>query len=254
MPQHEQQQGKYRAPALQKGLEILELLAGAADAMPMVDISDALGRSVSEIFRMLQVLEQRQYISRSGEGYRLTNRLFALGMAQPLTQDLLGNALPVMRELAKLTRQSCHLAMASGAAMVVVAGVESPGLLGFAVRTGYQRPLIHSASGHILMAFQSRSGRDEMFRAADLAHLQFDRVAFSDKLENVKSAGYITMPSPMLTAITDISAPILKADVAIAALTMPFVDGPGTPLGMDDAREVLLDMTATVTRSLNVSS
>ena len=48
---------RYQAPALKKGLEILELLAAATAPLNMSDISTALGRSVSEIFRMLQVLE-----------------------------------------------------------------------------------------------------------------------------------------------------------------------------------------------------
>ncbi|MFD2430642.1 hypothetical protein ACFSUK_26360 [Sphingobium scionense] len=49
----------------------------------MSDISAALYRSVSEIFRMLQVLEEHGYIARAEDGYRLTNRLFTLGMSQP---------------------------------------------------------------------------------------------------------------------------------------------------------------------------
>ena len=50
---------RYQAPALKKGLEILELLATSEQALTMSDISGALGRSVGEIFRMLQVLEER---------------------------------------------------------------------------------------------------------------------------------------------------------------------------------------------------
>jgi DNA-binding IclR family transcriptional regulator len=36
---------KYRAPALEKGLEILELLAPSATPMPATEISIAIGRS-----------------------------------------------------------------------------------------------------------------------------------------------------------------------------------------------------------------
>ncbi|HSX65722.1 MAG TPA: helix-turn-helix domain-containing protein, partial [Pseudoxanthomonas sp.] len=41
---------KYRAPALDKGLDILELLAAAPAAMSMREIADRIGRSSSEIF------------------------------------------------------------------------------------------------------------------------------------------------------------------------------------------------------------
>jgi DNA-binding IclR family transcriptional regulator len=244
---------KYRAPALQKGLEILELLAPSPTPMPTVDISAALGRSVSEIFRMIQVLEEYGYIARSGEGYRVTNRLFSLGMAQPPIRDLLSHALPVMHELAAHTRQSCHLAMASGSEMVVVANVEAPGLLGFAVRMGYRRPLIQSASGHVLMAFQAEGGRAEMLRATEDAKLKVDRKALLPLLETVKGAGFITMSSPMLTAITDLSAPIIRNGTALAALTVPFVDGPGATLGQDRALLALQDATRRISNELDVA-
>lgn len=245
---------KYRAPALQKGLEILELLAPSPTPLLTADISAALGRSVSEIFRMIQVLEESGYITRSGEGYRITNRLFALGMAQPPIRDLLSHAVPAMRRLAGHTRQSCHLAMISGTEMVVVANVEAPGLLGFAVRMGYRRPLIHSASGHVLMAFQSESDQAEILVATENAKLAFDRKALTKLLAKAKSAGFITMPSPMLTAITDVSVPIVQNGAALAALTMPFVDGPGATLSKDEALLALRDATAQISAALDIAS
>jgi DNA-binding IclR family transcriptional regulator len=244
---------KYRAPALEKGLEILELLAPSNVPMPTAEISSALGRSISEIFRMLQVLEDHGYISRSGEGYRITNRLFSLGMAQPPIRDLLGHAVPQMQELAAFTRQSCHLAMASGSEMVVVANVEAPGLLGFAVRMGYRRPLIHSASGHILLAFQTDMAREEMLRATAAANLAFNRKQLLTLLESVRNEGTITMSSPMLTAITDVSAPILQNGAALAALTMPFVDGPGATVTQEEASHALLETTARISQALFVA-
>ena len=47
---------KYRAPALDKGLDILELLARAQAPLTMTGIAAAIGYSKGEIFRMLQVL------------------------------------------------------------------------------------------------------------------------------------------------------------------------------------------------------
>ncbi len=241
---------KYRAPALQKGLEILELLAPAAAPMPTADISQALGRSVSEIFRMLQVLETHGYISRSGEGFRLTNRLFALGMAQPPIRDLLNHALPAMRALAGRTEQSCHLAMRSGDEMVVVANVEAPGLLGFAVRMGYRRPLVLSASGHVLLACQPAADGDEARWTVEADRRGLAPAELVAALRAVRRDGHVAMPSPMLTAITDISAPIAQAGAAVAALTVPFVQGPGARLGLDEARAALIETTRAVADAL----
>lgn len=43
---------KYTAPALEKGLDILDLLAGHGLAITLSQISVALGKSVGEIYRV----------------------------------------------------------------------------------------------------------------------------------------------------------------------------------------------------------
>jgi DNA-binding IclR family transcriptional regulator len=219
---------RYQAPALTKGLQILELLAESETAPSMSDISTALGRSVSEIFRMLQVLEGHRYIARDDTGYRLTNRLFTLGMRQPPIRNLVARALPVMQGLARRSGQSCHLAVASGGDMVVIAGVEAPGLIGFAVRVGYRRPLHLSASGQILLAFQSPETRATMLAAIHDAGYATDRAALAATLGSIAAERLTSSPSPMLTGITDLSIPILFGGAASAAMTIPFVNGAGS--------------------------
>ena len=142
-PDDPSQDRKYRAPALEKGLDVLELLASHGAAMTPSQISIALGRSLSELFRMIQVLEFKGYISPAspGDGYELTNKLFTLGMARAPVKTLLEAALPVMRDLASTINQSCHLAMPSEDQVVIVARVESPGYYGYSVRTGHRRKI-----------------------------------------------------------------------------------------------------------------
>ena len=52
----------YSAPALEKGLDVLELLSREDEGLTVSVIAKRLSRSVSELFRMLVVLEQRGYI------------------------------------------------------------------------------------------------------------------------------------------------------------------------------------------------
>src|SRR5438477_4756401 len=70
---------QYRAPALDKGLDILELLSGAPAGLTRAEIVRELGRSQSEIYRMLERLVARHYVRRSLEGdrYSLSYKLFA---------------------------------------------------------------------------------------------------------------------------------------------------------------------------------
>ena len=52
------------APALDKGLDLIEALAAESGGLSQKQIAERVGRSVGEIFRMLGVLEQRGYVSR----------------------------------------------------------------------------------------------------------------------------------------------------------------------------------------------
>src|SRR4029077_1321986 len=154
---------KYRAPALEKGLAVLELLARANGPLSLNAISRSLNRSVSELFRMIQVLELNGYLelANSGEGYVLSNKLFALGMTRAPTRDLHDAALPVMHRLAERIGQSCHLGVVSADQSVIVARFEAPGGLGFSVGIVDPRSLVDSPSGLVLYAFQTELVRAE---------------------------------------------------------------------------------------------
>jgi DNA-binding IclR family transcriptional regulator len=48
---------RYAAPALEKGLDVLELLASVSEALTHSEIARRLGRTINEVFRMLVCLE-----------------------------------------------------------------------------------------------------------------------------------------------------------------------------------------------------
>src|ERR1700755_564299 len=91
----------YTAPALEKGLDILELLAASDQAMTTGQIAEALGRSKNEIFRMVFVLENRNYLMRdpATDMLRLSNRLFQMGLRTPRTRQLTEGAIPALEML-----------------------------------------------------------------------------------------------------------------------------------------------------------
>src|SRR6476660_8430990 len=70
---------RYAVPALDKGLDILELLAQEAGGLSLNEIARVLGRTSSELFRMVVALARRGYIEQlNGDRYTLTLRLFEM--------------------------------------------------------------------------------------------------------------------------------------------------------------------------------
>jgi DNA-binding IclR family transcriptional regulator len=243
---------RYRAPALEKGLDVLELLSRAAQPMTVGMITQHLGRSTGELFRMLQVLEYRGFIemAKSGNGYVPTTKLFALGMQQAPVKSLIEAALPAMRQLADDADQSCHLALRAGGEIVIAARVESAGLLGFSVRIGYRQPLTITGSGMILYAFQSDAVRASWEREFDPALGAKGLKAFRAQADEARARGYQELASDIVWGIIDLSAPVLRGDSAAAALTMPFVQKKNLTVDRAGALELVRAAATTISSQL----
>jgi len=247
----------YKAPALEKGLEILEFLSAAKEPCGMVAIAEALGRSKHEIYRMLHVLESKGYISRgeTDDRFTVTNKLFELGMRNPPIRNLHDVALPLMRELALSLEQSCQLVVRTGPQMVVVARVESPIEIGLTVRVGYRRHIMQSTSGRILYAFHpERTKRKFLDELLATVPKGVDIDTFLADTEKAIRQGCIAHDSDFVDGVIDIGAPIFDLDHegAIASLTVPFMQGRYTTITLEDAIERVKSTAGTVSAILQV--
>ena len=232
---------RYEAPALEKGLDILELLAGTTSAMNLSRISEAVGRSRSEMYRVLQVLERRHYLERQPDDdrYTLTNRLFLLGMERPAVKGLLEIALPMMHKLSEDIQQSCHLVVPSDQFMVVIARVESPYELGLVVRIGHRRPLLEATSGLVLVAFQPESVRAHWLQKYGTTARRPSRANLLETLTTIREQGYAAIPSTAVPGVTDTSAPVLLDSAAVAALAVPYMNLAGVRMSQDEVLKTL---------------
>jgi DNA-binding IclR family transcriptional regulator len=151
----------YPAPALEKGLEIIELLAAAGRPLSTRAIADNLGRSKGEIFRMLCVLMDRGYLNRdpATEELTLSGRLFDLGIRTPRARQLMEVAVPAMEHLSQTIAQSVHLVVLSEGQTVVIANSVGSGDVSFTLRLGYRRPAVEATSGQVMLAFQDAPTR-----------------------------------------------------------------------------------------------
>jgi DNA-binding IclR family transcriptional regulator len=232
--------GKYRAPALEKGLDILQLLSTERAPMTLSAICQRLNRSQGEIFRMVQVLQNRGFIDQDPEsgGCYLTDLLFSMAMRQPATQGLIEIAIPVMRKLATEIDQSCHLALYSRGEIVIVARMESMEQIGFTVRVGYRRPITQVASGVTLFAFQPEDVRSRWLEMLDPTPTAAEIKKFVATANAVAQRGYERAASSFVNGVTDLSAPIIRGDRAAAALTVPYIK---TKLSREEPMPVVIE-------------
>ncbi|MFZ0759319.1 MAG: IclR family transcriptional regulator [Candidatus Sulfotelmatobacter sp.] len=233
---------RYAAPALEKGLDILELLASVSEPLTHSEIASRLGRTITEVFRMLVCLEERGYISRTGpdERYQLTLKLFEVVHQHHPLQRLIAQARPLVRRVASHIGQSCHLAMLNHAEVVVVAQFDAPGIMGFSVRMGANIDLLNTASGHVILAFQSDEVRARALGAWRFRSRRPIPSGLYRHLNQIRRRGFEELASYQVHGVVNISYPVLNQHgEAIAALTVPFLARIGDSVGPVQVKEAL---------------
>lgn len=229
--------GRYRAPALDKGLDILELLAASSEGLTQAEVAKGLGRGPNEIYRMLDTLVRRGYVIRSGEGdrYILSLRLLVLADMHPPRRRLLDAAEPRMRAFTRRAEQSIHLGVIEEGDVIITSSFSAPGNWRLALRPGSTVGLFNTGSGLAMAAFQRPEARLRLYRehvlVAGEAAMPYEE--FEKQTAEIRKLGYFSAPSGAVVGAVNISCPILDPQgVAIAALTCPYlrrIDGYVSP-------------------------
>lgn len=216
----------YPTPALEKGLDILELFTREPAGMTKSDVARRLNRTVSEIFRMLLCLEERGYISRDLENdrFRLTLKMFRMSLEYPPTKRLVSEAHPLMEEVVHVIHQSCHLGVLEAGHVVIVAQADSPISPGFYVKAGAIVDLMHAATGHVILAHIPMDARARAIEAWQ--HHTGKRVPkdLDEHLATIQQQGYEERDSYEIHGVINITYPVLdERGNAVAALTVPYL-------------------------------
>jgi DNA-binding IclR family transcriptional regulator len=244
-------EAKYRAPALEKGLDVIELLSREESGLGVAEMARRLDRTVGEIFRMIVVLEARGYIARvsASDRYALTSLLFELAHRTPLLHRLTAVAQPVMRRLTAEINQSAHLAVLNEDKVLVIEQVPSPGNNHVVVRLGATIDIWRASSGRVIVAFMRAEDRRrivERFPPPDGT----PSAAVEAEFAAIRAAGWEMRESFVVRGVTNISAPIIdRAGQPVAALTVPHVELLHDPLTPDACCQAV----ATAARSLSAS-
>lgn len=248
---------RYRAPALDKGLDILELLASVDGGLTQAEIARKLGRSPNEFYRMLDRLVRRGYITRiDGDRYSLTLKLFGLAQLHAPTRRLASYATPLMRDLAQRSRQANQLAVFDRGSAVIIAQQEAPDYWGISIRVGSHVSLFDTGSGHVLLAFRTPDEREMMIsehvKSREEVTLTPD---FYARLDDIRLRGYAMMASAQIAGVYNLSAPILGPDgKGIAALTCPYISLVNAPNAPDITTTISMLLKTTAQLSLLAGS
>lgn len=239
----------YNSPAVDKAVDVIEYLASRREAVSITAMSEGIGRSVGEIYRVVRALERRRLVYKdpNTERFQLSLRLFELAHKFPPVERLARVAQFELDALAEKTLQSCHLAVVEGSKIMIVAAKESPLPMHYGVRVGSAFRWFDSSSGTLIVAFSSEQQRQ--FLLAGLK--KPERTSLESRFGQIVEGGYELRESDAVEGLSNITVPVRSQEGKIlAALTVPYLKQSTAPMGPRAVLEMQIAASERISRRL----
>ena len=209
---------KTRAPALKKGLRIIEILARSPEPMTMTQISRSMGFKVPEIQRMLEYLVEAAYLLKNEAGaYYLSSKLYRIIIQNPPQRYLLSRALASMERFTQVTGESIHISVLIDYQINFIGQVEGTGITRLTVRLGGY-PAHKTTSGKLLISYLDFCDLDRFDLTVE------ERKKLKSDLVKINKNGYAFNKSAYTEGVYDLAVPIHIPNVGpIGALATTFL-------------------------------
>jgi DNA-binding IclR family transcriptional regulator len=221
-----------QVPALQRGLAMLEFLAGLPDGATLSELGSQLEISITSVFRLAGALEELGYIRRDEKTkrYAVTQKLLLLGQPHSGRRSLVECAIEPMRRILAATGETTQLCCLAEADCVMIEQLPSLHPFKYIVDLGSRVPIHCCAPGKAILAFLPDDVLDTV-----LPQLKFEkhtertilsREELLVELERVRACGYALDCGEHFDGIHCVAAPLLdRHGQTIAAIT---IAGPAT--------------------------
>ena len=243
--------------AVERTLEILEVVAHRNGGMSNAEISRKLNIPKSSASYILRTLEHRGYLRRDPETgkYRLGVKVLSLSRGALSGIDVREAALPLMRQLVEHTRLTAHLAILDGDEAVYVEKVDAPGFIKMDTWVG-RRMEIHSTSvGKALAAWLAADKIEAILHSRGMKKCTSKTIVtpprFMKELEKVRELGYSVDDEENNLGVRCCGAPIFGASGEVeASLGLTGTIQQVTPESLPKYAGSLKEATARISRLL----
>lgn len=210
---------KYHAPALDKGLDIIEHLSMMAVPLSQGEIAQGIDKGPNEIYRMLVCLEERGYLRKDAASgkFSLSLKLYQLSHRHSPVDGLLQTAKPLMEDLSNRIKQSCHLSILQNGRLMIIAQSKSPGPVSLSIEEGSIFPIVKTTSGRVLLAFSGEKQRNKILADdGDFTYMsEGEKKLFLERLAQINARGYELESSEITEGVTDLAVPVGSYETGI---------------------------------------
>lgn len=229
------QKSSAHAPAVDRALDIIELLASCEKELPLSEILTRLTIPRQSLIRILNTLCNRGIVDKAGKRgcYRLGMKLLYLGNRLQDNIRLRSVARPFMEVLAEATHKTVELSTLDRDQLVLIEQIEGSEGIRLYTRIGSAYPYFHAvAVGKVYLAHMEATKRHKVLSAIGLPPVTERTITRMDQLEmelkKIREKGYAFEDQELRKGVRRIVAPIydhrnrLAGCVGVAATIFSF--------------------------------
>ena len=200
-----------------KAMELLQVLAEAAEPLPLTVISERAAMPKSTVFGLLTTMRNYDVIAQRPDGkYTLGLRLFEYGCQVSRAWDIAEIARPFMEHLAIQVSASVMLSICEGSHVITLDQVEGREKLRVISDVGARLPIYCTSQGKVFLAAMQESERQKLLAGIHLVqytpHTITDLAELNRQLRQVRADGYAIENGEYKIGLRSISAPVYTID------------------------------------------
>jgi len=230
--------------SLDRGLDILEYVAGCPEPPSFSQLLGSLGIPRSSLFHLLTNLLSRNFLERDPgtERYRLGSGVAQL--ARKLRKPSLGDRVtPYLRQLSAEVSETCGFYIQAADAVEVVASAISTQALSYTMKVGMLAPLYAMSTGKIMLAeFSTEALNGYLARVAFAPvtpHTARSKSRLKKEIAEVRASGFAYSREEFTLGITAIATAVRSEGNFRGAINLAVPTARFTPARDVEFREAL---------------
>ncbi|AWM06645.1 IclR family transcriptional regulator [Bradyrhizobium symbiodeficiens] len=243
--------------SVDRALSILETLAEDDEGYRLSDLAVRTGLSASTVHRLLATLESRRFVQfdRTQSKWHVGSRAFTVGASFARRRNFSAQAIPYLRKLRDLTRETANLAVVDDEFIIVLTRMESREIMRSLTLVGGRVPMVTSGVGKAVLATYSDEDVGAVIRHHGMPRLtERSIVRPSDlfkELEKIRKQGFALDDEEACMGLRCVAA-VVYNDCAdpLAAISVSGMTGRMTDQRLPEIGQIVRDVAAELTAAL----
>src|SRR6478736_72332 len=240
--------------SVDRALLIIETLAEDDEGYRLSDLSVRTGLSTSTVHRLLATLEKRRFVAfdRGESKWHIGAQAFTVGATFARRRNFSAQAVPYLRKLRDLTRETANLAVVDDEFIVVLTRAESREIMRSLTKVGGRVAMVASGVGKAVLATYSDEDVNAIIRHHGMPRLTEKSIVrpgdLFRELEKIRRQGFAVDDEEACMGLRCVAAVVYSdcseplAAISVSGMTSRLTDERLPTLG-ETVREVAAELT-----------